>query len=174
MTEVSIRSVDASELRQLAQIGRRTFIDTFANGNRPQDFADYLDTAFSLNQLEREMGDANSSFYFAMIGDSVVGYLKLNTADAQTEEVQGETLEIERIYVDAQMQGKGVGKALFEFALDIARQIEAEAVWLGVWEHNTKALEFYTRQGFIPFGEHEFKIGQDVQLDKLLRFELRS
>jgi len=172
MAGVSIRPVGLNELSALAKLGRQTFYETFSSGNDPHHLSKYLDAAFSEHQLRQEIEDVNSSFYFAEHGGDVVGYLKLNVGEAQTEDVGGSTLEIERIYVEARMQGKGVGKALFDFSLSVANQIEANAVWLGVWEDNLNAIEFYARQGFVPFGEHEFKIGEVNQRDILMRLNL--
>lgn len=169
MTAISILPVQPEEVSILAAIGRRTFEQTFAAGNNPDDFAVYLDWAFSQEQLEQELKNPDSRFYFARIGDEIGGYLKTNTGDAQTEMVAGRTLEIERIYVDEAMQGTGVGKALFQHAVGQAEAMAADAVWLGVWEENPKAIEFYSRQGFTAFGEHEFTIGDDVQRDILMR-----
>ncbi|WP_454598152.1 GNAT family N-acetyltransferase [Qipengyuania sp. SM2507] len=173
MNQISIEPVQAVEVAELARIGRQTFIDTFASGNSPDDMADYLDSAFSTDQLLREIGRPDTSFYFAKLDTEVIGYLKLNVGDAQTEKVEGRTLEIERIYVDARTQGAGIGRSLFAFALEQARQNGASAVWLGVWEDNAKAIEFYTRQGFVAFGEHEFTVGDDVQRDILMRLDLQ-
>lgn len=172
MAQILINPVGTSDLAELARIGRQTFVDTFASGNNPDDMATYLASAFSTDQLLREMGDRNTSFYFAKHDDEVVGYLKLNLGDAQTENVEGRTLEIERIYVDARVQGAGVGKSLFEFALARARENGADTVWLGVWEDNAKAIDFYARQGFVAFGEHKFAVGDDVQRDVLIRLDL--
>lgn len=174
MAQIGIEPVQTADVSELARIGRQTFIDTFASGNSPDDMADYLERAFSTDQLLLEMRDREASFYFAKRDREVGGYIKLNLGDAQTETVEGRTLEIERIYVDVGAQGAGIGKRLFHFALDQARQNGADAVWLGVWENNPKAIEFYARQGFLAFGEHEFTIGEDVQRDILMRLDLQE
>ncbi|WFL76030.1 GNAT family N-acetyltransferase [Altererythrobacter arenosus] len=174
MTAISISRVHLDGLSTLADIGRRTFEQTFASGNNPEDFSAYLSRAFSHEQLSLELSNPGSRFYFAETANGVAGYLKVNHGSAQTETVEGKTLEIERIYVDTEMQGTGVGKALFQFALEEARAIGADAVWLGVWEANPKAIEFYSRQGFTAFGEHSFAIGNDLQRDILMRRELRD
>lgn len=173
MMEISIQSVQPNEIAKLAEIGRQTFIETFASGNSPDDLSDYLELAFSTNQLWREMENVGSSFYFATVDGKIAGYLKLNVGDAQSEKVEGLGLEIERIYVEARMHRKGIGKALFEFALKVAKELKADAIWLGVWDENLKAIEFYEGQGFVAFGEHRFTIGNDIQCDILMRHHLR-
>ncbi|WP_265529792.1 GNAT family N-acetyltransferase [Sphingomicrobium marinum] len=172
MAQIDIVKVEQADISALASIGRQTFIETFESGNNPSDFSAYLDEAFDEAQLLREVQTEGSDFYFAKVDGQTAGYLKLNTGDAQTEKVDGDTLEIERIYVDGSMQGSGVGKALFEFATDIARRKQMDAIWLGVWEENPKAIAFYEHQGFRPFGVHTFMIGTDAQRDILMRLEL--
>jgi GNAT superfamily N-acetyltransferase len=172
MSAITILPVQPDEVPALAELGRRTFEQTFASANNPADFADYLDKAFSHDQLAGELCDTESAFYFARVGSELAGYLKVNRGAAQTDRVLGRTLEIERIYVDERMQGTGVGKALFQFALGLARGAGDGAVWLGVWGENPKAIEFYKRQGFAAFGEHVFTIGTDAQRDILMRFDL--
>lgn len=172
MVHVAIDPVRLDELPTLAEIGRKTFEQTFAHSNDPQDFAAYLAQAFAHQQLASELANPEARFWFAKVDGAVAGYLKVNWGSAQTEPVAGKTLEIERIYVDADLQGTGVGKALFQHALTQARTMGAEAVWLGVWEENPKAIEFYSRQGFTAFGEHHFTVGSDVQRDILMRCQL--
>lgn len=171
MAIISIEPVQLDELFALASIGEKTFRQTFASSNDPKEFEAYLDKAFAHEQLSLEISDPEASFFFAKVNGEIVGYLKTNRGRAQTEKVGGQTLEIERIYVDADVQGSGLGKALFEHALEEAKAIGVDAIWLGVWEENPKAIEFYTRQGFRAFGEHEFRIGNDVQRDILMRRE---
>lgn len=171
-TGLAITPVTSDDVASLAAIARRTFVQTFAADNDGAALTLYLDTAFSVDQLLSEMRNANSRFFLIHSDDLVAGYLKLNEGAAQTETLPGRTLEIERIYVDAQGQGKGIGKALFRFALEQARIRDAEAILLGVWEHNAKAIAFYEKQGFRAVGEHKFLFGTEAQRDILMRLDL--
>ena len=56
-------------------------------------------------------------------------------------------------------QGMGLGKRLFEFALQEARDLGCDWAWLGVWERNFKAQIFYDKYGFEKFAEHDFPVG---------------
>lgn len=98
-----------------------------------------------------------------------MGYLKLNTAHAQTEPQAADALEIERIYVLSSYHGGGVGQALYHHAMSVAEDRKASYVWLGVWEHNHRALRFYEKNGFIAFGTHIFQLGNDQQTDILMK-----
>lgn len=132
----------------------------------------YLEESFSAEKLAAELNDKSSSFYFAMYGKKVIGYLKLNLGQSQTELKDNKALEIERIYVLKAFHGKAVGQMLFETAVQIARQAQAEYIWLGVWEENSGAIRFYKKNGFVEFDRHIFKLGNDEQTDIMMKLKL--
>ena len=68
--------------------------------------------------------------------------------------------------------GMKIGQALFDKALKIAQDRKSEYLWLGVWEHNQKAIKFYKKNGFIEFGKHIFKLGTEKQTDIMLKLDL--
>lgn len=115
------------------------------------------------------MQNSNSEFYFLYFQNELAGYLKINIGKAQTELQNESALEIERIYVLQQFQGKQLGQALMQKAIDIAKQKKCTYLWLGVWEKNTKAISFYLKQGFVQFDRHVFKLGNDIQNDILMK-----
>jgi len=102
-----------------------------------------------------------------------VGYLKLNFGSSQTELKDDRALEIERIYVLKEFHGKSVGQELYEKAIYVARQKNADYVWLGVWEQNPRAINFYKKNGFIEFDKHIFKLGEDEQTDIMMKLQLK-
>ena len=100
----------------------------------------YLSHAFSKEQLQKELSNPASEFYFARQGKVEIGYLKVNTGEAQNEYQQESALEIERIYVKKEYQGRKIGQLLFEKGIALARKKHVDFVWLGVWEENSKAI----------------------------------
>jgi ribosomal protein S18 acetylase RimI-like enzyme len=134
----------------------------------------YLAAAYSLDKLTAELNNPNSSFYFVAINDKVIGYLKINFGDSQTELKQANALEIERIYVLKEYHGKHVGQFLFEKAMELAHQKKADYVWLGVWEENPRAISFYKKNGFVEFDKHIFKLGDDEQTDIMMKLQLKT
>jgi ribosomal protein S18 acetylase RimI-like enzyme len=78
-------------------------------------------------------------------------------------------MEIARIYAMKQMIGKGAGKILMQSSIDIAKEKNKAVIWLGVWEKNQRAIDFYTKWGFEKFDETDFLLGSDVQRDWLMR-----
>ena len=170
---IPISGRDPSETRRLADFARQTFIATYAHLNNPADFADYVEKAFSEEQIRRELARPGSLFYWIIDAeDQPLAYLKLNLPGAQTENSYAEGLEIERIYVQPSRKGQGLGRRLIGQAVQVAREHGLPYVWLGVWERNPEAIEFYTNMGFERCGEHIFTIGQDAQRDWIMRKDL--
>ena len=174
MPNLSLQILPATleDLAALQAIGQKTFKEAFAANNSEENLAAYLEEGFSKEKLEAELRNENSQFYFALQGDEVIGYLKVNLGDAQSEKQDPNALEIERIYVLQQYHGKQVGVLLYEQALAIAKARKAPYMWLGVWEENPRAIRFYEKQGFVEFGEHIFQLGDEAQRDVLMKLDL--
>lgn len=170
LMQTIIESVKLENLPILTEISRTTFYDTFHHQNNPQDLQLYLDNNFNNEALNAELKDENNHFFFARNHDEIVGYLKLSSA--KSDEVEGEVLEISRIYVRKESLGLGVGKDLMDFAVRFSRNLNKNIIYLGVWEHNVKAINFYKKFGFKKIGEHPFLVGNDVQTDWLMKKDL--
>ncbi len=166
---VSLRRATNHDVHLLRQVGIRTFTETFGAQNSPENMKHYLDKAFAEHQLLRELVNPESEFWFAVLGNEVVAYLKLNWGDSQTEKQHTQAVEIERIYVLAEYHGTGVAHKLFQKAMERVHEQQAPYVWLGVWENNAKAIRFYEKNGFVKFGHHAFWLGDDEQTDILMK-----
>ncbi|MFM6936418.1 MAG: N-acetyltransferase family protein [Aquirufa sp.] len=172
MNNIQLRQANINDLTALQAIGRATFLETFAASNSAENMQAYLDEGFSEEKMRTELLNTQSQFYFAEKAGEILGYLKLNGGDAQSEKQDPKALEIERIYVLQVYQGQSVGQMLYEKALVIAQNMQAPYLWLGVWEENMKAIHFYQKQGFKEFGEHIFQLGDDAQRDVLMKLEI--
>ena len=169
---MNIRTAKISDLNILKEIGKRTFIETFASENSSKNMTEYLESAFTTEKLMSELTNMNSEFYFAEMEGEVVGYLKVNFNDSQTELKVSNALEIERIYVLKEFHGKKVGQLLYDKAIEIAKNKNLKNVWLGVWEQNPRAIRFYEKNGFKVFDKHIFKLGEDEQTDIMMKLEI--
>ena len=118
------------------------------------------------------MTNPDSAFYFAKMEGKVIGYIKLNWGKAQTDLKDSNGLEIERIYIIKEFRGKKIGQILFNKALQLTCENNFDHLWLGVWEKNTGAIKFYERNGMVKFGTHPFMLGEDLQTDHLMKFEV--
>ncbi len=172
MSNITIIKVSIEEIAQLQKIGATTFSETFSEFNTPENLNKYLEESFSLKKLSSEVNNANSEFYLALHDAYPIGYLKVNFGSSQTELKDNKALEIERIYVLKQYQGKDAGKLLYQKALAIANQCKVEYIWLGVWEKNTRAINFYKKNGFVTFDTHIFKLGNEEQTDFMMKLKL--
>lgn len=174
MNELQIQRVTLNEIRQLQEIGKQTFSETFAVDNSKENMKGYLEKGFSIDKLKSELTDTNSQFYFAVIDDGIAGYLKINFGQTQTEIKDKNSLEIERIYVLKEFHGKKVGQKLYEKAMEIAKKKNVDYVWLGVWEKNPRAIRFYEKNGFVAFDKHVFQLGNDEQTDIMMKFPMKK
>ena len=168
-----IRKVEMPDVEVLAKIAKQTFRETFAHDNTEEQLQEYFEEAYSLRVLLTELENPESETYFIMHEEEIAGFLKVNWGNAQTERELENAFEIQRLYVLQTYQGFGLGKQLFEFALEHAEKNGFSWAWLGVWEHNTKAQVFYYRYGFEKFSQHRFMVGQKVDTDWLLKKKLR-
>jgi ribosomal protein S18 acetylase RimI-like enzyme len=129
----------------------------------------YLQKAFNKEKLFAELTNRNCKFYFMHLDHDLVGYLKLNDVPAQSDINDPESLEVERIYIRKEYQGKGLGKNLMDHALQIGKEMKKQYLWLGVWEKNTDAIAFYIKIGFHAAGRHSFKMGNELQSDLIMK-----
>ncbi len=165
---IVIKKCNYEDLQILQEISIETFNDTFREQNSPENMQAYLERAFNSKQLEKELSNISSQFFFVYFNNEVAGYLKLNTNDAQSEEMGDESLEIERIYVKNKFQKHGIGKYMLNKAVEIARDCNKKKIWLGVWEKNENAVAFYKKMGFVHTGAHSFYMGDEEQMDLIM------
>lgn len=169
MHPTTILPAGLQDLDTLQRISRETFYETFAASNTEADMQKYLEENLGVERLSAELQHSDSLFFIAWEGSTPIGYLKLNLGAAQTELQDEQALEIERIYVKASHQGKKLGQLLYEKVVEEAKKRQKTYVWLAVWEENHKAIGFYTRQGFVAFDKHIFKLGDDEQIDIMMK-----
>lgn len=168
---MNIRYGTTEDVRTLSELGARTFFDTFAKDNTPENLAAYLRASFSLEIQLAELS-APENVFLIVEGENIpMGYAQL-IIGSHDESLQGaRPLEIRRIYTVREYIGRGVGKALMEASIWEAKQRGCDCVWLGVWEKNPRAIEFYKKWGFQEAGTHIFTVGSDPQRDFIM--ELR-
>lgn len=171
---IYLRQCTSEDFDVLRELAIRTYYETFAPLNTPEDMAAYLKDAFNEARFAGELNDPNCEFYFLFYDNRLAGYLKLNDGPAQTDLNDPDALEIERIYVAKEFQDAGLGRYLLEQAVSMAAARKKQYAWLGVWEKNEKAIRFYKRNGFYEIGTHTFVMGEDVQTDYIMRKDLKS
>lgn len=172
MNNFIIKECDSNDIYKVKYISEKTFYETFVHDNSKEDMDQYLKENFSYEQIEYEMKNNGSRFYIVEDCKNVVAYMKLNLDHAQTEEGHENSLEVQRIYVLQDYKGKHIGKSLLQKSIELAKNNSLTYVWLGVWENNFNAIKFYEKLGFVKFGTHVFKLGEDEQTDNLMKLVL--
>jgi ribosomal protein S18 acetylase RimI-like enzyme len=153
----------------LARLGQQTFYDSYAADNEPENTAAYVFANFSPEKQAAELADPNTVFFIAEMGDQVIGYTQLREGPTPAP-VQGDrVVEIVRIYSRREWIGRGVGRALMEACLNEAARRRCDAVWLGVWTQNPRAIAFYRKWGFEEVGRQIFRVGNDEQTDLVMQ-----
>ncbi|PWW29365.1 GNAT family N-acetyltransferase [Chryseobacterium sp. AG844] len=169
MSSIIINKASAEDVEIVQSLGRQTFSETFAENNTEEAMKKYLEESFNTKKIKSELNNPDSFFYIAWEEDNPVGYLKVNSGEAQTELQDDTALEIERIYVKKSHHGKKVGQLLYNKALETAEQLKKSYLWLGVWEKNLRALQFYRKNGFVEFDKHIFRLGEEEQMDLMMK-----
>lgn len=165
---MELKKCALEDLELLQKISIELFTDTFKDQNTEEDLKNYLENAYNREQLKKELTNKNSVFFFLLDNKVIVGYLKLNIGNAQTEDIAENVLEIERIYIRSNRKRKGYGTILIEKAEQVARDENKEMIWLGVWEKNLSAMAFYKNKGFVHTSSHSFFMGDDEQTDWIM------
>ncbi len=171
--KLNFKRIQNDKLEILRDISIKTFNETFASQNKEENIKKYLNTKMSLANLKDELNNMDSRFYFIILNNTIIGYTKLNFESAQTEKIfVSKAFEVERIYLLSKYARRGYGRKAFENIFQIGKKKGYEKIWLGVWEYNKNAIEFYKHMGFKKFSEHSFLLGNDNQTDFLLEIDI--
>jgi ribosomal protein S18 acetylase RimI-like enzyme len=174
LTAVDIRLASPADASLIADLSRSTFYDTFAPFNSKENMDKFMKEQFSHQSLMAEVEQPGNTFLLAHCVDEPAGYVRLRDNNNPPELIGLQTIEIARIYVIQKMIGKGVGKTLMEEAIAIARRKQKQYIWLGVWEKNYTAIDFYRAWGFKKVGQQPFALGDDMQTDWLMIKQLEE
>lgn len=169
-----IREATVQDARLIADISHQTFYESFAAYNSKEDMDKFLNQQFTRGKLILEVGARGNTFLLAYNGDDIAGYVKIRDERMPPSLGNVKALEIARIYAMTHQIGKGVGSFLMQSCIDIAKERNKEWIWLGVWEKNERAIEFYKKWGFEKFDETDFLLGDDMQKDWLMKKRIES
>lgn len=165
---VTVRAATPDDALFLAELGARTFEDGYRDLMDPAPLAAFAAEAFGPEQQAAELADPTVHVAIAEVDGVGVGYVHVVETAPDIPIVSSRPVAMERLYVDRAAQGSGVGRALFAWAIDAARRLGADVLWLGVWERNERAIAIYERWGFVTVGEVPFPIGAEIHRDLLM------
>ena len=162
---------DSAEAEALAAFARRAFSEAFGADNPPEDMAAYLATTYGREKQQTELQNPD---YITLIVEaashvpkdgSIIGFAQVRRHVAPDCVGTDSPVELWRFYVDRLWHGTGVAQALMNAALGAGQELGGKTIWLGVWEHNSRAIRFYQKCGFQDVGTHVFVLGSDRQTD---------
>jgi diamine N-acetyltransferase len=181
LTAVRIRRAQAGDAAGLSEFAERLFRETFEDTNEPEDMAAYLAEAFGIERQKAEIEDPSSIVRlaedFADLAESdgvtptpaaLAGYSHLSGGELPASVDGPMPLELKRFYIDRVWHGSGLAQVLMRATFDAALASGARTLWLGVWEHNPRAIAFYRKFGFAEAGSHDFMLGRDRQTDIIM------
>jgi diamine N-acetyltransferase len=166
---ITIHTATPADAERIAIFGRWVFDMVFSPQNDPANMKTYMDEVFTTAHVIQEFEEPNALFFTATVDDNLVGYAKIRTVEFPPALDGLRHIELQRIYVDPAFHGKNVAVQLLETCIQQAQKQDFEAIWLGVWEHNHRAIRFYERMGFELCSTHEFMLGNEVQIDLVMK-----
>ncbi len=166
MTGPLIRRATTGDAPLLARVGAELFTAAFGAQNNPDDLNAHLAKTFSPAKQRDELADPDRATWIAEMPDGgPAGYAMLKRAATSVAVAANHPAEVERFYVASAFHGRGLAQALMAACVEQAREWGCDAVWLGVWELNPRAIAFYEKCGFRKAGRQHFMVGADRQQD---------
>jgi len=165
---VTTRRATPADAALLASLAATTFSDTFGPDNTPADMTLYMAESFGEDIQRSELADSRHIVFFAERAREAVGYMMLREGPAPDVICDADSIEIARLYATKRFLGAGIGATLMQRCLDESAARGLSTIWLGVWEHNARAIAFYRRWGFVDVGAMTFMLGHDRQTDRVM------
>lgn len=168
----TIRKAIASDAGALAELAEQIFRDTFGAENTPEDMATHCEASYGEAIQAAEIADPEQITLLSEEGNQLVGFAQLQNPSNQGSVpgcVAGQSPgHVHRLYVASGWHGKGIAGDLLQTGLNELKTRGCDVVWLGVWEHNPRAIAFYRKFGFVQVGDHDFMLGNDRQRDLIM------
>jgi ribosomal protein S18 acetylase RimI-like enzyme len=164
---LEIRRATIADAAPLAAFAERVFIDTFGDENDPDDLRAHIEATYGIAQQSDEICDRDTATLLVERGGDLIGYAQICRKRVPPGVAGTSPIEIYRFYIDHSAHGTGIAQALMAAAFAQAREWGADVIWLGVWEHNPRAMAFYRKFGFADVGSLDFFVGPDRQTDRI-------
>ncbi|MGN6519038.1 MAG: GNAT family N-acetyltransferase [Dokdonella sp.] len=172
MDTMTIRPGEPADAATLAAFAARSFADAFGAANDPVRLQAFLAETYGVDQQSRELADRDTMTWLAVLDGELVAYAQLHRGPAPACVGRADAIELRRFYVDRAAHGRGVAQQLMDAVRASARASGARVLWLGVWEHNPRAIAFYRKCGYLDVGSKNFDVGGDLQTDRVMRLPL--
>lgn len=171
---LDIRKATRDDALRLSRIAEETFRATFGSVNSSEDMDLHCQRNFSEVIQAGEIASPDMLTLLCEESGSLTGFAQLRFGAAPACVTAKSPVEIQRLYVASHWHGKGVAQELMRACIDEAKRRGSETIWLGVWEHNPRAIAFYRKCGFFEVGDHVFPLGRDQQRDIVMARSLHG
>jgi len=158
--KIRVITANPSHADTISSIGKQSFRDAFGHlFNQKDSLQDYLDYTYHPDKIAKSIAKENNVFFLALVENVPVGFAKLkkHSLNEQIESIA--QMELQKIYVLPYYHGSGAGAALMQAVLELASKVSPDFLWLDTHISNTKAVQFYEKNGFKKVGRHYFQIG---------------
>ena len=169
MSEPVIRRASPEDARTIADLGARTFTDTFAHLYPPEDLAAFLAEAHSVERARADLANPAKALWLMEKDGEAIGYALAGPAKLPHPEVTDACGELDRIYVLKDHQGGGAGSRLLAEVFAWLEKDGPRDLWIGVWSENLGAQKLYARHGFEKVGTYDFVVGNTRDHEFILR-----
>jgi len=171
---IEIRPGTPADAEALAGFGARTFEEAFGAFNRPEDIAAFLAESYGPAVQAAELADPETATIIAVEGPVFAAFAQVRRNAPPTFVTDPAPVELHRFYVDSPWQGKGLARRLMDAVHGAAAGLGGRSIWLSVWERNPRAIAFYARCGFRDAGPATFRVGSDLQHDRIMVGAVRT
>jgi len=108
----------------------------------------YVQSQFSKSNLEKELSEYKTSYYFVLFNAEIVGIFRILWDKKLLRLENKKSLKLHRIYLHKNTQGKGIGKQLLAWLEEEAIKKQYEMIWLDTMDEKPQAFEFYKKLGY--------------------------
>ena len=166
---VRIRPAAQDDTAALADLASRSWSDAFGDGVSSPDLTAELEANRSVSYFT---GALECQTILVAEADGVLlGYVQFGVVDIPDVDVRPGDQALQRLYVDTAAQGRGVGRRLFDAAMEHPRLAWAGRVFVTVWEQNERAVHLYEDAGFTRAGTTTFTTGSAVMEDLVMMLD---
>jgi ribosomal protein S18 acetylase RimI-like enzyme len=167
--EVTIRPASTADAALLAELAPRLFRQTYEHQVSAADLDAFVDDGLDPRRMQAELADPDVRTLLVERDGRAIGYAQVRRRPLSTEAPAPHAeVELARLYLDRAWHGRGVAEVLLARVNELALDLGARFVWLGVWERNGRAVAFYEKHGFKTVGMQEFRLGSQSHQDKIM------
>jgi GNAT superfamily N-acetyltransferase len=154
----------------LQALGIKSFVAAFGHLYSKEDLDAFMVEVYDLEGWRRQTSQADRPIWIAECPDGrFAGYAQASPCGLPVDPMPKGALQLRRLYARPDMLSVGIGAALMKPVLEWVDAAGRPPLFLGVWSENLKAQKFYGRYGFTRFGQYDFSVGSQIDLEFILR-----